>query len=76
MISAEHLIFIVIGALVVIGILVYLVFLIFLPEWVGVTGKVAREAERAHREIQLEEDQGDDGSPDEATHKVQDPPTE
>lgn len=29
--------------------LVYLALLIFLPEWVGVTGKVALDAEKSHR---------------------------
>ena len=28
--------------------LVYVLLLIFLPEWVGVTGKVALDAEKAH----------------------------
>lgn len=28
--------------------LVYVCLLVFLPEWVGVTGKVARDAEKSH----------------------------
>ncbi len=28
---------------------VYLAFMIFLPEWVGITGKTALEAEKSHR---------------------------
>ena len=28
--------------------MVYVILLIFLPEWVGVTGKVALDAEKAH----------------------------
>ncbi|AZZ36923.1 hypothetical protein CIK05_09010 [Bdellovibrio sp. qaytius] len=28
--------------------LVYVILLVFLPEWVGVTGKVALDAEKAH----------------------------
>ena len=37
------------GAIVVISILIYVLFMIFLPEWVGITGKVALDAERSHR---------------------------
>ncbi len=36
------------GGLFLLGIMVYLVFMIFLPEWVGITGKKALEAERSH----------------------------
>lgn len=32
------------------GIIVYVAFMIFLPEWVGIAGKVARDAERTHQE--------------------------
>lgn len=32
------------------GIFVYVLFMVFLPEWVGITGKVAQEAERNHQE--------------------------
>lgn len=32
------------------GLFVYLAFMIFLPEWVGITGKSALEAERSHTE--------------------------
>ena len=38
------------GAVFFGAILVYVLFMIFLPEWVGITGKVALEAERSHRE--------------------------
>jgi hypothetical protein len=34
------------------GLFVYLMFMIFLPEWVGITGKKAREAQDAHRGVQ------------------------
>lgn len=37
------------GGIVVISILIYVLFMIFLPEWVGITGKVALDAERSHR---------------------------
>ena len=32
------------------AVFVYVLFMVFLPEWVGISGKVAREAERGHRE--------------------------
>ncbi len=31
------------------GAAVYLAFMIFLPEWVGITGKTALDAEQSHR---------------------------
>lgn len=37
------------GAVFLLGIIVYVMFMIFLPEWVGISGKVAREAEASHR---------------------------
>ena len=37
------------AGVVVFAVVVYLMFMIFLPEWVGITGKVAKEAERSHR---------------------------
>jgi hypothetical protein len=37
------------GAVFFFGIIVYVMFMIFLPEWVGISGKVAREAEASHR---------------------------
>lgn len=37
------------GAVFFIGVIVYVAFMIFLPEWVGISGKVAREAEASHR---------------------------
>lgn len=36
------------GGIFFFGIMVYVAFMIFLPEWVGITGKKALEAERAH----------------------------
>lgn len=33
----------------VFGVVVYVAFMIFLPEWVGITGKKARDAQAAHR---------------------------
>lgn len=37
------------GSVFFVGLLVYVMFMIFLPEWVGISGKVAREAEASHR---------------------------
>lgn len=37
------------GSVFFLGIVVYVMFMIFLPEWVGISGKVAREAEASHR---------------------------
>ena len=37
------------GGVIVGGILAYVAFMIFLPEWVGITGKKALEAERSHK---------------------------
>ena len=36
------------GGLFLAGIMVYVLFMVFLPEWVGITGKKALEAERSH----------------------------
>lgn len=36
------------GGLFIAGIMVYVLFMVFLPEWVGITGKKALEAERSH----------------------------
>ncbi len=36
------------GGLFALSIMIYLLFMIFLPEWVGITGKKALEAERSH----------------------------
>lgn len=33
----------------VLGVVAYVLFMVFLPEWVGITGKKALEAQRAHR---------------------------
>ena len=38
------------GGLFVLSIMVYVLFMVFLPEWVGITGKKALEAERSHVE--------------------------
>lgn len=37
------------GIVFVLGIVAYIVIMLLFPEWVGITGKVALEAERAHR---------------------------
>lgn len=39
-----------IGAVFVISILIYVFLMLFYPEWVGITGKVALNAEASHRE--------------------------
>lgn len=36
------------GGLFMAGIMIYVLFMVFLPEWVGITGKKALEAERSH----------------------------
>lgn len=36
------------GGIFVVAIMVYVLFMVFLPEWVGITGKKALEAERSH----------------------------
>lgn len=38
--------------------LVYICLLIFLPEWVGVTGKVALDAEKSHTKGSANEEAG------------------
>ncbi len=45
------------------AVVVYVLFMIFLPEWVGITGKKALEAERTHR--------GGDPGPDAMMTKLQ-----
>lgn len=37
------------GVVFVLAIIIYVMFMIFLPEWVGISGKVAREFEASHR---------------------------
>lgn len=37
------------------GIVVYLIFMVFLPEWVGITGKVALDAEKSHEGGKIDE---------------------
>jgi hypothetical protein len=39
-----------VGGLVFGAIIAYVVLMIFLPEWVGITGKAARDAQKSHRE--------------------------
>ena len=39
-----------------VSIIVYVLLMLFFPEWVGITGKVALNAERSHREESLSED--------------------
>ncbi|HEY8269459.1 MAG TPA: hypothetical protein VIG33_01115 [Pseudobdellovibrionaceae bacterium] len=48
----EPQVLIIIGAIAIsfISILVYAILAIFYPEWVGITGKVARQAEESHEE--------------------------
>ena len=36
------------GGLFLLGIMVYVMLMVFLPEWVGITGKKALEAEQSH----------------------------
>jgi hypothetical protein len=43
------------GGLFILGIMVYVLLMVFLPEWVGITGKKALEAEQSHA--------GDAGAP-------------
>lgn len=35
---------------VILSVVVYAILAVFFPEWVGITGKVALEAEKSHRE--------------------------
>ena len=37
------------GGVFLFGVVAYVMFMIFLPEWVGITGKKALEAQEAHR---------------------------
>lgn len=37
------------GGLFILAIMVYVLLMVFLPEWVGITGKKAIEAERSHQ---------------------------
>ena len=34
----------------IVSVLVYAILAVFFPEWVGITGKVARNAEQSHQE--------------------------
>ena len=36
------------GGLFVLAVMIYVLFMVFLPEWVGITGKKALEAEQSH----------------------------
>lgn len=40
------------GGVFFFGVVAYVMFMVFLPEWVGITGKKAREAQDAHRGAQ------------------------
>jgi hypothetical protein len=40
------------GGVFLFGVVAYVMFMVFLPEWVGITGKKAREAQEAHRGTQ------------------------
>lgn len=42
------LVLIVVGLTIVLGLAGYLFLMIFFPEWVGITGKVARENMKSH----------------------------
>jgi hypothetical protein len=42
--------------LIVASIFAYILFMIFLPEWVGITGKVAEEARKSHQGTELADD--------------------
>lgn len=44
------------GAVVFGAIFVYVLFMVFLPEWVGITGKVALKNQESHRSGEVEED--------------------
>jgi uncharacterized membrane protein len=46
---------VIIGGVIVVmaAILVYIVLMIFLPEWVGITGRAALDAERSHADENL-----------------------
>jgi hypothetical protein len=48
----EPKVLIIIGAIVIslFSIMIYAILAIFYPEWVGITGKVARHAEESHQE--------------------------
>jgi hypothetical protein len=37
------------GGLFILSVMVYVLFMVFLPEWVGITGKKAIEAEQSHK---------------------------
>lgn len=37
------------GGVFLFGVVAYVMFMVFLPEWVGITGKKAREAQDSHR---------------------------
>ena len=36
------------GGLFILAVMIYVIFMVFLPEWVGITGKKALEAEQSH----------------------------
>lgn len=47
----------------ILAVVVYVLFMVFLPEWVGITGKTALEAEKTHR--------GGEAGPDTVMTKLQ-----
>jgi hypothetical protein len=55
------------GIVFVLGIVAYIVIMLLFPEWVGITGKVALEAEQAHR--------GDSVDSPSSTQKSNEPPS-
>jgi hypothetical protein len=46
--AVSTLLLIVVGLTIVLGLAGYLFLMIFFPEWVGITGKVARENMKSH----------------------------
>ena len=51
------------GGLFILAIMVYVLFMVFLPEWVGITGKKAIEAERSHVGDESADMRGADAGP-------------
>lgn len=61
--SGISMIAIVLAVFFVFSIIAYILFMIFLPEWVGITGKKAREIMAAHLEAEAKDkaSSGEDG---------------
>ena len=51
------------GGLFILGVMVYVLLMVFYPEWVGITGKKALEAERSHLGDQDPSEIGKDHGP-------------